>query len=174
MKTPLKNPAKIRKHLLNGLTYFTVFMVVYLAINWWRQPIMPKKLNYQVTDYQAQTIDLVKMSYNKPTLIYFWGTWCGLCSVTTPKVNTLAEQGYSVVSIAVQSGDNSEIQQYMNEHNYHFTVINDDDGDMFFNDWQGKVTPSYVVFNDGEVTQGITGIQPLWSLKLRLWLSDIL
>ncbi|MGO2624779.1 MAG: protein disulfide oxidoreductase, partial [Psychrobacter sp.] len=42
-----------------------------------------------------------------------------------------------------------------------------------FDDWQGQVTPSYVVLKDGEMTQGLTGIQPLWSLKLRLWLSSV-
>ncbi|MBS9779531.1 MAG: redoxin domain-containing protein, partial [Moraxellaceae bacterium] len=115
MKNLFKNPPKIRKHLITGLIYLTIFMVIYLAINWWRQPIMPKKSDYQVTDYQGQTIDLVKISNQKPTLIYFWGTWCGVCSVTSPKVNTLAKQGYSVVTIAVKSGDNhNNITHYAN------------------------------------------------------------
>lgn len=77
-----------------------------------------------------------------------------------------------MVSIAVQSGSNKDIEQYMTEHNYSFTTINDESGKIF-SDWEGQVTPSYVVLKDGEMKQGLTGIQPEWSLKLRLWLSSL-
>ncbi len=170
LKSPLKS---LLKYSLSFFKYLAIFAVIYLAVNWWRQPIMPATPQLQLTDYQGQTIDLAQMSQNRPTMVYFWGTWCGVCSVSSPKINTLAEQGYSVASIAVKSGDNTEIKQYMNEHGYHFTVVNDSDGEIF-NNWQGQVTPSYVILNEGKMTQGLTGIQPLWSLKLRLWLSEVL
>lgn len=131
---------------------------------------MPANPQLQLTDYQGQSIDFEQMSQQQPTLVYFWGTWCGVCKLTTPKINTLAEQGYSVATIAVQSGSNADIAHYMSKHDYQFKVINDTDGEVFA-DWQGQVTPSYVILEAGEMKQGLTGIQPLWSLKLRLWLS---
>ena len=79
---------------------------------------------------------------------------------------------YPVVTIAIKSGADQEIQSYLDEHNYSFTTVNDKEG-AIFDDWQGQVTPSYVILKDGEMSQGLTGIQPLWSLKLRLWLSSI-
>lgn len=51
----------------------------------------------------------------KPTLVYFWGTWCPVCRVTSPMVDTIA-QDHRVISVAVASGSDSEIQHYMNEH----------------------------------------------------------
>ncbi len=107
----------LSKFLLSFFKYLAIFAVIYLAVNWWRQPVMPASFQLQLTDYQGQTIDLEQMSHYQPTLVYFWGTWCGVCSVTSPKINSLAEQGYLVASIAVKSGKNTEIQQYMNEHN---------------------------------------------------------
>mgnify|MGYP003673400340 FL=1 len=77
-----------------------------------------------------------------------------------------------MVTIAVQSGSNQELRSYLDQHKFDFTTINDQQGNIFA-DWQGQVTPSYVVLENGEMTQGLTGIQPLWSLKLRLWLASV-
>ena len=156
----------------NILLYGLVFMIIYTAINWWRQPVMPANPQLQLTDYQGQTVDLAAMSRDKPTLVYFWGTWCPVCRVTSPTINTLAaENNYPIVTVAIKSGTNQDLQSYLNENNYNFTTVNDEEG-AIFDDWQGQVTPSYVILKDGEMAQGLTGIQPLWSLKLRLWLSS--
>lgn len=155
------------------LLYALMFIVIYTAINWWRQPVMPASPQLQLTDYQGQSIDLAALSHEQPTLIYFWGTWCSVCQVTSPTINKLAiANNYPVVTIAVQSGTDQELHRYLDESNYGFITINDQQGDIF-HDWQGQVTPSYVVLKDGEMTQGLTGIQPLWSLKMRLWLSSV-
>ncbi len=170
---PKKTPKqKLLSALKTVLLYGLVFVVVYSAINWWRQPLMPANPQLQLTDYQGQAVDLAAMSTDKPTLVYFWGTWCPICSVTSPTIDKLAAvDNYPVVTIAIKSGSDQELQNYLNEHDYSFTTINDQEGSIFA-DWQGQVTPSYVILKDGEMTQGLTGIQPLWSLKLRLWLSS--
>ncbi|PNK60201.1 protein disulfide oxidoreductase [Psychrobacter sp. FDAARGOS_221] len=153
--------------------YLALFLVIYTAINWWRQPVMPADPQLQLTDYQGQMVDLEQLSHDSPVLVYFWGTWCGVCKVTSPTINALAEDSdYPIVTIAIQSGDEQTLQQYMTQHDYHFTTINDPNGDIF-QQWQGQVTPSFVILKDGEMTQGLTGIQPKWSLKLRLWLSAL-
>lgn len=169
-----KSPAqKLLSVLKTVLLYGLVFVVIYTAINWWRQPVMPANPQLQLTDYQGQMVDLAAMSADKPTLVYFWGTWCPICRTTSPAVNKLAAAGnYPVVTIAIKSGSNQEVHAYLAEHNYDFTTVNDQQGNIF-DDWQGQVTPSYVILKDGEMTQGLTGIQPLWSLKLRLWLSSV-
>ncbi len=171
---PKKTPKqKLLSVLKTVLLYGLVFIIVYTAINWWRQPVMPANPQLQLTDYQGQAVDLAAMSTDKPTLIYFWGTWCPICSVTSPTIHKLSNtSNYPVVTIAIKSGSDQELNTYLNEHDYDFTTINDQEGSIFA-DWQGQVTPSYVILKEGEMTQGLTGIQPLWSLKLRLWLSAI-
>lgn len=155
------------------LIYGLIFAVIYTAVNWWRQPVMPANPQLQLTDYQGQSVDLAALSQDKPTLVYFWGTWCPVCRVTSPTIDKLAAANdYPVVTIAIKSGSNQELRRYLGENNYRFTTVNDQEGEIFA-DWQGQVTPSYVVLKDGEMTQGLTGIQPLWSLRLRLWLSEI-
>ncbi len=174
IEKPKKTPKqRVMSVLKTVLFYGVIFVVIYTAVNWWRQPVMPANPQLQLTDYQGQTVDLAEMSHNQPTLIYFWGTWCSICSVTSPTINKLAAtNAHSVVTIAVQSGSNKDLQHYLTEKNYTFMTINDQEG-LIFADWQGQVTPSYVILKDGKMTQGLTGIQPLWSLKLRLWLSSV-
>ena len=173
IKPKLSPQKRLLSVLKTVLLYGMVFIVVYTAINWWRQPVMPANPQLQLTDYQGKMVDLAAMSADQPTLIYFWGTWCPICRTTSPMVNELAAANdYPVVTIAIQSGSNQELQRYLGEHNYNFTTVNDQEGAIFDN-WQGQVTPSYVILKNGEMTQGLTGIQPLWSLKLRLWISSI-
>ncbi|ALQ07182.1 MULTISPECIES: protein disulfide oxidoreductase [Pseudoalteromonas] len=183
MTTNIKNkkvtPKKTLKQksvsiLKSVLVYGSIFFVIYTAVNWWRQPVMPANPQLQLTDYKGQNIDLAAMSQDKPTLVYFWGTWCSICSITSPAINELAnENNYPVVSIAIKSGSDQELHNYLNDHGYSFTTVNDQHSEIF-TDWQGQVTPSYIILKDNKMTQGLTGIQPLWSLKLRLWLSSTL
>lgn len=168
-----KPKSKLISWSWSALKYLLIFAVIYTVVNWWRQPVMPAQPQLQLTDYQGQKVDIEALSHESPVLVYFWGTWCPICSTTSPKINSLAQSGsYPVVSIAVQSGSNQDIEQFMTEHSYSFTTINDESGKIF-NDWEGQVTPSYVVLKDGEMKQGLTGIQPEWSLRLRLWLSSL-
>ena len=172
-KKPKKTPKQsVMSILKTALLYGVMFVVIYTAVNWWRQPIMPANPQLQLTDYQGQRVDLAELSHKQPTLIYFWGTWCSVCSFTSPTINKLAADNYPVVTIAVQSGSDQDLHRYLDENNFSFTTINDQEGDIFA-DWQGQVTPSYVILEDGEMAQGLTGIQPLWSLRLRLWLSSV-
>ena len=125
----------------SALKFLALFAVIYTAINWWRQPVMPADPQLQLTDYQGQSVDIEALSHESPVLVYFWGTWCPICSTTSPKINSLAQSGsYPVVSIAVQSGSNQDIEQYMTEHSYSFTTINDESGQIF-NDWEDRSPP---------------------------------
>ena len=171
--TPKKTPKQKGLSILKSvLIYGSIFFVIYNAVNWWRQPVMPANPQLQLIDYKGQNIDLSAMSQDKPTLVYFWGTWCPICSIPPPAINELAnENNYPVVSIAIKSGSDKELHDYLNDHGYNFATVNDQHGEIFA-DWQGQVTPSYIILKDNKMKQGLTGIQPLWSLKLRLWLSS--
>lgn len=155
------------------LLYGVMFIVIYSVVNWWRQPVMPANPVLNLNDYQGQTVDLATLSQDKPVLVYFWGTWCPVCKTTSPAVNRLSQSShYPVVTVAVKSGSHQELNNFLTQNNYTFTTINDEDGAIFA-EWQGQVTPSFVILKDGKMTQGLTGIQPEWSLKLRLWLSAL-
>lgn len=164
--------AKIFRFFRSLIVYFIIFIVIYSLVNWWRQPVMPANPTLQFITIDNQSIDLRYLSEQKPVLVYFWGSWCGICRQTSPSVNLLAlSADYPVITIAVNSGNKEEIQQYLIKNQWQFMTVNDIDGQIFAN-WQGKVTPSYVILQHGEMKQGLTGLHPAWELKLRMWLLE--
>lgn len=162
----------MKKFLTKTVSYLLVFLLAYSVINWWRAPTMPHAPQLSYQDQYANTTDVIAQSYNTPILLYFWGTWCGICSLTTPHIQQLHADGTPIVSIAVKSASTEELSTYLRTHDYTFITINDLDG-AIFDAWQGKVTPSFVILKDGKIQQSFTGITPLWLLKLRLHLADI-
>lgn len=152
--------------------YLVVFITIYTLVNLWRSPDMPNDIALRYQSQHGHITDIASASHDKPILIYFWGTWCGVCRITSPNIQALHANGYEVLTVAVSSGDDDELLSYMSEHGYDFTTINDADG-ATFRAWQGQVTPSFVIISDGKMVQSFTGLAPLWSLKLRLWLATI-
>lgn len=154
---------KFAKELLK---YLLIFIVVYGAINYWRQATMPETPILHVQDIDHNSLDLIQLSHEQAVMIYFWGSWCHVCQHSTPNIQQLARET-PVITIAVQSGNDAEIRQYLQQYGYRFTTINDEDG-ILFQQWQGKVTPSYLILKDGKMQQSFVGLQPLWLLKLRM------
>jgi len=135
---------------------------------------------FAITQYQQQDMNtgqapsLEGIDYNDgPTLVYFWGSWCSICSTTSPFVSTLAQEDQrNVVSIALSSGDDDEVNLYLKKHDYRFSTINDDNGQIS-QSWGVAVTPSiFVIDTAGEIRYISTGMTSLWGMKLRLWLAS--
>ena len=57
------------------------------------------------------------LATGQPTLVYFWATWCGICTLTSPAVNNIAEDssdlGYQIKTVALSSGSDQALQQHM-------------------------------------------------------------
>ncbi|MFB2780909.1 protein disulfide oxidoreductase [Shewanella mangrovisoli] len=108
---------------------------------------------------------------NEPTLVYFWGTWCPVCRVTSPMVESIS-QDHNVISVAVASGRDREIQHYMDEHRYHFPVLNDENGERS-TQWGAMAFPAiYIIDTQGEIRYVTSGVTSTWGMKFRLWLAQ--
>ncbi|EGM69364.1 protein disulfide oxidoreductase [Shewanella sp. HN-41] len=107
----------------------------------------------------------------EPTLVYFWGTWCPVCRVTSPMIETVG-QDHRVISVAVASGSDSEIQRFMDEHEYHFPVLNDDSGEQS-TQWGAMAFPAiYIIDTQGNIRYVTSGVTSSWGMKFRLWLAQ--
>lgn len=157
------------------VSYVLIFAVIYTAVNYWRAPqsvALPSQVSTLQTPISKLGISpaMLQQSHQTPVLVYFWATWCGVCSITSGNIQAIS-QTHPVQSIAVQSGSPDEVHRFMQNHGYDFAVVHDMDGQIF-DAWQGQVTPSFVIIKDGQVVQRFTGISPLWSLKARLWWAN--
>lgn len=162
---------KLSQYAIEIAKYLVIFIILHTIINLWRSPDVPEVIELRYQNAQGQITDIATLSHDEPVLVYFWGTWCGVCRLTSPNIQALHKAGYPVLSVAVSSGNDNELTAYMNQHGYEFATVNDDEG-AIFRAWQGQVTPSFVIINKGQMSQSFTGLTPLWTLKLRLWLAS--
>ncbi|MDB2385830.1 protein disulfide oxidoreductase [Shewanella sp.] len=150
------------KQLMQMLVVFTLFSV---ALDLWRSRDIPTDNlpDLQAVTLNGNSVDILAMSYQEPVLVYFWGTWCPVCSFVSPSVDIMASQ-YSVVTVAMHSGANEKLSQYLKHKQYDFAVINDEKGQLSHH-WSVNVTPTLMVIKNGQLqfyTSGFTSLPGMW------------
>ncbi|HDM8436786.1 TPA: protein disulfide oxidoreductase [Yersinia enterocolitica] len=154
------------------LVLLLLVAVVSVAMDWLRSP--QASADWPDTPWQTlagKTVSLPEMSQEKPLLIYFWATWCGVCKFTTPSVNQLVQEGANVLTVALRSGDPAEVETWLRKKGYQLPVINDPHGELSAQ-WQINVTPTVVILYQGKMVQHTSGWTSYWGMKLRLWLAS--
>lgn len=172
---------KTLKYLIKNILQFAlVLAVVGFAVDWWRSPSAPLNAadmplpilsGSLKADNGSEWKTLAQQSNGRTLLLYFWGSWCGVCKHTSPAVQKLHEDGVPVLGVAVRSGSDADIRAYLQRQGWHFDNVNDAKGSLS-QQWQMKVTPTIVLVRDGRVVHTTTGIASYWGLKLRLLWAD--
>lgn len=163
---------KLKILLKNAILLLVSLIIVSSILDFVRRPVVPEEINkITLQDLQGNTFSLESLDHNKATLLYFWGTWCGYCRYTSPAINSLAKEGYQVVSVALRSGNETDVNDYLSKNDYHFTTVNDPKGE-FAKQWQINVTPTIVLLSKGKMDLVTTGLTSYWGLKVRLFFAE--
>ncbi len=152
--------------------FIFAFLVLSFIVDTWRTKDIDGQALPSLTGMTIynESVDLKALSFEQPVLIYFWGTWCPVCSIVSPSVDTIS-QYYPTYSIAMQSGDNETLKAYMSEEEYQFTVVNDDKN-RIASSLRVQVTPLIMVIHQGELVNYTTGYVSLFGLWWRIaWAS---
>ena len=72
---------------------------------------------------------LVNTTGTEPIMLYFWATWCPVCKAESGNIALLAKH-YNIITIAVNSGTDEELQNYLKEHGIAYRVVNDEEGKL--------------------------------------------
>ncbi len=98
---------------------------------------------------QAEVTLLDSSSYmlkkGKPIVIHFWATWCKVCKLEAQNIETLSKE-YEVLTIAVNSGENTKIKAYLKERGLTFKVLNDVDG-VWAKEFKVEVFPTTFIYD---------------------------
>ena len=152
-----------------GLVLLALLGAVLLVMDWWREPQLPATFNSTpLHTLDGRNVSLAALSEDRPLLIYFWASWCGVCRFTTPDVSRLTEEGENVMTVALRSGDDQKVTGWLAHKKMTLPVINDADGRLSQN-WEIGVTPTFVVLHKGAIVSSTTGWTSYWGMKLRLW-----
>ena len=159
-----------RKSLKSWTINIALLLCVYFAVQSYQgrhtQQSGPAP-DIQAKDINGQNISL-KQYQGKATLVYFWATWCNICSMTRNSIYNIA-QDHPVISIASQSGNDDEIQAYQQHHKFDVTIINDKAGDLSTTYGINAFPTIFVLDAQGNISDVEIGLSSEWGLRLRLW-----
>lgn len=165
-------PKKIAHWLRQFLQTALIVLLVSLLVDWWRKPAQPLDFaNQALVTVQGQTLTLEEISRQRPAVLYFWGSWCGICRHTSPVIDRLHQAGVPVLGVAWQSGSRQAVTAYLNKHQWQFDSVNDPNGQLV-RQWQIKAAPTIVLIKNGKMVHNTTGLSSYWGLRLRLWLAS--
>jgi len=111
-----------------------------------------------------------RLARRGPLLIQFWATWCPVCRLEQGSIQAISRD-YSVITIAMNSGDDAEILRFLQREGLEFPVINDNAGDLARRFGVTGVPVSFVVDADNRIRFVERGYTTEWGLRLRLWLA---
>ena len=165
LKTQLKN--RILKYSLEIIIILLIFMAVktYLQRNLAEGVVPP--LNSVLLDGQDFNI---LSNQDQPILLHFWATWCSICKMEEDSIAAISED-HKVVTIAMQSGNDQDIKDYLKEEGVNFPVIVDEYGEIAKSFGVQGVPTSFVVDPQGNIDFTEVGYTTSWGLRLRLWLA---
>lgn len=161
--------SKLRRWGKEALVMVVIFITIVVLMDLWRAPKMPATFDSTpLHTLDGNSVTLSTLSEERPLLLYFWASWCGVCRYTTPSVAQLAEEGENVMTIALRSGAAVDVSRWLGQKKVQLPVVNDASGELSRN-WQIGVTPTLVVLYKGEVVSSTTGWTTYWGMKARLW-----
>ncbi|MDQ1243950.1 MAG: hypothetical protein QG565_290 [Campylobacterota bacterium] len=133
------------------------------------------ELNKEALNISSATLlnnSIYTLPTNEPILIHFWATWCPTCKAEAPNIQTISEN-YNVLTIAVNSGSDQEIEEYLKSQNLNFMVVNDRDGRMA-NKTSVSVFPTTIIYDkNGEVFFSDVGYTTTFGLWLRMFFAGL-
>ncbi|GGF83263.1 TlpA family protein disulfide reductase [Alteromonas lipolytica] len=96
-----------------------------------QQRTSPQAPEFEFVSLRGETFTFPASQNAKPTLLYFWATWCPYCKKVTPKVVNLHKQYGDVIDVlAVNVGINDSVanaNRYINDYAMTFPVAYDHD-----------------------------------------------
>lgn len=117
MKEKLKHYAKEIIFFIIIMTIFSNVLSLYKSQSLSDTPLF-------LTDVQLLGNKTYILSNDKPILIHFWATWCPTCKLEASNIEFLSKY-FEVLTIAVDSKDDTTVQKYLDAHEYTFNVVND-------------------------------------------------
>lgn len=159
--------------LKEGSILLVLILLISIALDWWRKPEGPPNFAQQpLQTISGHNSTLAQFSQNRVAVLYFWGSWCGVCKYTSPTVEKLRINGIPVLSVALSSGSDEEVRQYLRQHHFQFDTINDPNSSLS-KQWRVAVTPTIVLLKNGKILHSTSGISSYWGLRMRIGLSDL-
>ena len=124
------NKREFIKRALDYIALFGIAIVASSVIGVFRAPKEPFDLSLianKTTLSGKRVSDILDLK--KPTIVHFWGVWCPVCRQEIDTINDLSKRDdINLITVAVNSGFDVELREWMQKRGVDFEVINDISG----------------------------------------------
>ena len=164
------------KHLLKirGIKFvieIILIIIVFLLVKFYTQQGLatgtPPPLAGALLNGTSINLDALK---GKPVLLHFWASWCPVCQLEQDSIESI-HHDYTVLSVAMKSGTDLEVQSYLNEHKLSFPTLTDEEGLIAKRFGVHGVPVSFIIDPDGQIKFIEKGYTTEYGLRFRLWLT---
>ena len=166
---------KIKTKLKYYFIEFLLFLLIITLLSNLLSFYKSNNLNKQALMFEKLMLienSLYKIDFTKPFLIHFWATWCPTCKLEAQNIEYLSKH-YNVISIAVNSGSDQDVKQYMDAHNLSFKVLNDQDS-IYAKRFHISAYPTTFIYNSKqELVFSEVGYTSTLGLYLRMWWASL-
>lgn len=107
--------------------------------------------------------------YRRPVLVHFWASWCPVCAAEQRNIAAVAKD-YTVITVAMRSGGDNEVQSYLEKRSLTLAVLNDPDGRRAAR-WGVNAVPASFIVEGGRIRFAEVGYTTQAGLWARLWLA---
>ena len=157
---------------IRRLAWVGILVPVVFGIRAWQQSDLAHGAAPELAGTRVDGIPYVlPRQVPRPTLVYFWASWCAVCRVEQGAIRDIATD-HDVVVVALRSGTDAEVTRYLQSHGLRGPVLNDPDGRLAQR-WGVRATPTFfVVDGAGNIRFREVGYTSAVGLRLRLWLAE--
>ena len=165
----------MKKKILHYTKEFLLFMLVMTlfanALSWYKSQELNKGHLPSLPTKLINNSDYVPAN-GEALLVHFWATWCPTCKLEAANIEQISKH-YSVVTLAVNSGTNFQINEYLKKNNLEFNVINDKDG-YFAKQFNISAYPTTFIYDKNHnLIFSEVGYTSTLGLYLRMWWANL-
>ena len=163
----------IKKILKESVIMLVIVLVVSNALSYIRKPDFSSSQLPQLNETLINGAIIESKTFEgKPLLLHFWATWCPVCKAEADNIQRLSKY-YNVVTIAVKSGSDREIDETLKKRHFNYNVINDSEG-KWAKMYNIEAYPTTFIYDrSGEIAFSEVGYSSTLGLALRMWWAGI-
>ncbi len=165
MKEKLKHYAKEIISFIIIITILSNLISIYKSSDLSKEKLSNTNLEL-VSGYKFE------LDNSKPILIHFWASWCPTCKLEAQNIQTISEN-FQVLSIAIKSGSDYDIVEYLAENELNFYVHNDEQG-LLSSKFNVVAYPTTFIYDkDGNLKFSEVGYTSTFGLWTRMLWSEL-
>ena len=168
---------KFNKKYYRWIIEITLILVVVFAVRLWQQHdvVSGSAPNIRATMLNGENFNLYQdknKDNSRPILVHFWASWCPVCKLEQSNIENISKK-YSVITVAMQSGDNNEVLQFLKDEKLSFNVINDEQGTLSQAYGIKGVPVSFIINKENKIEFVEVGYTTELGLQMRLWWAGL-